>query len=221
MVVAKHLQSSTYILTKVNSIVLCLKFTAFWFIPYYCHSPPIIYSHIALCKNVVTLVTNSSSSLYQLVKAFSYKSVFVKNLSQLCSPLSRLLLNSLLVNILLSSSILHIKRKSIGIDPASWPRSSQDRIIEFLLNSKTKLQKKNTLHVPDILPTCPKSPFLTLDQNVIYNAMDSALGSLENLQSHLLNSSLPPHKLNTNVLLPQNQWKSQESQQQRMLLANY
>jgi len=41
MVVAKHLQSSTYILIEVNGIVSCLKFTAFWFIPYYCHSPPI------------------------------------------------------------------------------------------------------------------------------------------------------------------------------------
>ena len=98
--------------------------------------------NIALCKDVVTLVTNSSSSLYQFAKAFSYKSVFVKNLSQLCSLLSRLLLNSLLVNILLSSSILHIKRESIEIDPASWPRSSQDRIIESLLDSKIKLQKK-------------------------------------------------------------------------------
>ena len=110
----------------------------------YCYSPLVTYSYIALHKDIVisvTLFTNSSSSLYQFTRALSYKSVYVKNPSQLCSPFSRLLLNSLLVDISLSSPILYIKRKSIEIDPASWLRSSQDRIIESLLDNYSHFQK--------------------------------------------------------------------------------
>jgi len=47
----------------------------------------------------------------------------------------------LLVDISLSSPILYIKRKSIEIDPASWLRSSQDRIIESLLDNYSHFQK--------------------------------------------------------------------------------
>ena len=110
----------------------------------YCYSPLVTYSYIALHKDIVisvTLFTNSSSSLYQFTRALSYKSVYVKNPSQLCSLFNRLLLSSSLVDISLSSSILYIKRESIGIDPASWLRSSQDRIIESLLDNYSYFQK--------------------------------------------------------------------------------
>jgi len=41
---------------------------------------------------------------------------------------------------------LYIKREGVGIDPASWLRSNQDRITESLLDSRTKLQKNPLIY---------------------------------------------------------------------------